>query len=190
MYEKACAVGAGSGNDFRLLFGVECARAEGGAKASGTPVVAAHLWASDARPYKLQSGSDVKGDDNKGRGGKTMMWRGAFASEQLRSSMPYTWLGTDLPDAQRGVDHGTQDNYLPGNAFDVAFLKVDSDKAFDVAQKHGGDKLADMPVMYFLEWNRSDNNLVWHVIYGISRNDAKLAVDVDASTGEFLRKEK
>ena len=25
--------------------------------------------------------------------------------------------------------------------FDVAFLKVDSDKALEVAQKHGGDKL-------------------------------------------------
>jgi len=67
---------------------------------------------------------------------------------------------------------------------------VDSDKAFEVAQKHGGDKIPDTPVRYFLEWNRSGNTLVWHVIYGNSRNDAKLVVDVDASAGDFIRKEK
>src|SRR5438477_502229 len=31
--------------------------------------------------------------------------------------------------------------------------------------------------------------VVWHVMYGGSRNDAKLILDVDATTGEFLRKE-
>ena len=83
---------------------------------------------------------------------------------------------------------------MPGNAFDIAFLKVDSDQAFDVAQKHGGEKVlqgsADTPVSYFLDWNRSGNNLVWHVIYGTGRNDAKLVADVDASTGQFIRNEK
>ena len=76
----------------------------------------------------------------------------------------------------------------------MAFLKIDSDKAFEVAQKHGGEKVLadapDTPVSYLLDWNASGNNLVWHVIYGNSRNDAKLVVDLDASTGEFIRKEK
>ena len=92
------------------------------------------------------------------------------------------------------ISPGTQDSYLPGNAFDINFLKVDSDQAFEAAQKHGGDKIlqqsADTPVSYLLEWNRAGNNLVWHVICGNSRNDAKLVVDVDATTGEFIRKEK
>ena len=76
----------------------------------------------------------------------------------------------------------------------MAFLKIDSDKAFEGAQKHGGDKVltdaADTCVSYLLDWNASGNQLVWHVIYGNSRNDAKLVVDVDASTGDFIRKEK
>jgi hypothetical protein len=71
---------------------------------------------------------------------------------------------------------------------------VDSDKAFEVAQKHGGEKIlqeaADTPVIYLLEWNPSSNTLVWHVIYGNSRNEAKLVADVNATTGEFIRKEK
>lgn len=149
--------------------------------------VAAHGWAADARPYQLQS--SVVGDYN-GKDGKAVLWRAAFASELQRSSKPYVWSGIDSPDAPaRGVSPGPQDAYVPGNAFDINFLKVDSDKAYETAQKHGGDKVGD-PITYMLDWNRGGNNLVWHVIYGASRNDAKLVADVDATTGEFIRKEK
>jgi hypothetical protein len=76
----------------------------------------------------------------------------------------------------------------------MAFLKVDSDKAFEVAQAHGGDKALeknpDTPVLYSLDWSSSTNELVWHVIYGASRDEAKLRVAVNASSGEFLRVEK
>jgi hypothetical protein len=150
--------------------------------------IAAHGWAGDARPYQLQS--QVIGD-SKGKDGKAAIWRGSFASEAQRSSKPYVWSGVDSPDApSRGVSPGSKDAYVPGNAFDVNFLKVDSDKAYDVAQKHGGDKIADTPITYLLDWSRTGNNLIWHVIYGASRNEAKLVVDVDATTGEFVRKEK
>jgi hypothetical protein len=154
--------------------------------------IAARGWASDARPYQLQSTAI---GDNKGRDGKAPFWRAAFASASQRSSKPYSWSGIDSADAgSRGISPGTQDAYTPGNDFDIQFLKIDSDKAFEVAQKHGGEKVLqesqDLAVIYELDWNRSGNNLVWHVIYGGSRNDAKLVADVDASSGEFLRKEK
>jgi hypothetical protein len=154
--------------------------------------VAARGWAADARPYQLQS--QCFGDNN-GRDGKAVVWRAAFASA-ARGARPYTWTGVDSEDGSspRGISPGTQDSYAPSGAFDIAFLKIDSDKAFEVAQKHGGDKvLADVPntpVIYLLDWNVSGNNLVWHVIYGNSRNDAKLVVDLDASTGLFIRTEK
>jgi hypothetical protein len=79
---------------------------------------------------------------------------------------------------------------VPGNTFDVNFLKIDSDKALEVAQKHGGDKIKNTPVTYLLQWEPGENHLLWHVIYGSSQNDAKLVVDIDATTGEFNRKEK
>jgi len=41
-----------------------------------------------------------------------------------------------------------------------------------------------------LDWNRGENALVWHVIYGASRDTAALVVDVNASSGEFMRAEK
>jgi hypothetical protein len=150
--------------------------------------VAAHGWAGDARPYQLQS--QVFGDA-KGTDGKAAIWRAAFASAAQHSSRQYMWSGVDSPDApSRGVTPGSPDSYTPGNAFDVNFLKIDSDKAYEVAQKHGGDKITGSPVTYLLEWEPGENHLLWHVIYGSSRNDAKLVVDVDATTAEFNRKEK
>ena len=153
--------------------------------------VAARGWAGDIRPYQLQSSAV---GEYKGHDGKAAVWHAAFASASLRKSRPYTWSGIDSSDApSRGVSPGTEDLYSPGNDFDLQFLKIDSDKAFEIAQKHGGEKILqaapDLPVTYLLDWNRGSNNLVWHVIYGASRNDAKLIADVDATTGEFLRKE-
>ena len=150
--------------------------------------VAAHGWAGDARPYQLQSQAfgDAKGTD-----GKAAVWRAAFASAAQHSSRQYMWSGVDSPDApSRGVTPGSPDSYVPGNSFDVNFLKIDSDKAYEVAQKHGGDKITGSPVTYLLEWEAGENHLLWHVIYGASRSDAKLVVDVDATTAEFNRKEK
>ncbi len=76
----------------------------------------------------------------------------------------------------------------------MQYLKVDSDKAFETAQKHGGDKIlekaADTPVVYMLDWSRPTSELIWHVSYGSNRDTAKLTVDVNASNGDFIRVEK
>lgn len=158
--------------------------------------IAARGWARDAQPYRLES---LPASDSKGLDGKADLWRASFGSAAQRSAKPYVWSGTDASDApSRGVNPGTEDSYNPSNAstqvFDAAFLKIDSDKAFELGQQHGGDKLLqnspDTPVLYMVDWNRSENALVWHVIYGTSRDDAKLVVDVNATTGEFMRVEK
>lgn len=158
--------------------------------------IAARGWARDAQPYRLQSQptSDANGHD-----GKADIWQASFASPSQRGVKPYTWSGTDVQDApSRGVNPGNEDNYSPSNSstqiFDIQFLKVDSDKAFEEAQKHGGDKVlakaADTPVFYVLDWSSATNKLIWHVIYGTSRDDAKLRVAVDGTSGEFIRVEK
>jgi hypothetical protein len=155
--------------------------------------ISAHGWGPDARPYRLES---MPNADSKGRDGKSAIWRAGFASVAQRGTKPYTFSGSEGPD--RGVNPGIEDTYNPNNAsttaFDIAFLKTDSDKAFEVAQHHGGDKILekspDTPVLYILEWDRVNNVLVWHVVYGTSRDDAKLKIAVNASTGEFIRVEK
>jgi hypothetical protein len=71
---------------------------------------------------------------------------------------------------------------------------VDSDKALEVAQQHGGDKVmgesSGTPVLYVLDFNQRASTLTWHVIYGNTRDDAKLRVAVNATTGDFMRVEK
>ena len=158
--------------------------------------VTARSWAPDAQPFRLES-EPVK--QAPGTDGKAGVWRGYFASASKRALKPYLWSGISGPDApERGISPGTEDTFNPANTstrpFDFAFLKSDSDKAFEAAQAHGGKKLVDadpqQPVKYTLLWNPSTNELLWHVIYGTSETDAKLRVSVDATTGTFLKVEK
>ncbi len=147
--------------------------------------ISARVWAVDAQPYRAESA------ESKSRDGKASEWRVGFASPAKHSTKMFTWSSGD-------ISHGVDDTYSPTNSstqvFNVQFLKVDTDKAFAVAQEHGGDKLLeqepDTPVLFVLEWNRQDNSLQWHVIYGADRTTAKLRVAVNASTGEFSRVEK
>jgi hypothetical protein len=156
-------------------------------------LIAARGWARDAQPYRIESTTT---DDSKGADGKSGIWRASFGSPLQRGVKAYTWSGEVGPD--RGINPGTEDTYSPTNTntqiFDIAFLKVDSDKALEVGQKHGGDKLLakspDTPILYMLDWSGTTNELIWHVIYGVNRDDYKLKVAVNASSGDFIRVEK
>ena len=121
--------------------------------------VAAHGWARDAQPIRLQS-QVTPGD--KDHDGKSAVWTGYFGSPSLLGVKSYTWSGTDAPDfSERGITPGSLDTYNPNNTsmaiFDVRFLKIDSDQAFEVAEKHGGEKVLeknpDTPISYILDWN-------------------------------------
>jgi hypothetical protein len=158
--------------------------------------IAARGWNPDAKPYRLEA---IATSDGNGHDGKWAIWRCSFASAAQRSAKTFTWSGSAADGApSRGVNPGTEDSYSASNSstqvFDVAFLKIDSDQAFTTAQKHGGDKTlektADTPVLYVCDWNHNTSELTWHVIYGSSREGAKLTVAVNASTGEFIRVEK
>jgi hypothetical protein len=158
--------------------------------------VAARGWSADAEPYRIEA---VVTSDGNGHDGKWAVWRVSFASPAMRSEKSYTWSGSAANGApDRGVNPGVEDSYSPTNSstqvFDMAFLKIDSDQTFSTAQQHGGDKILekepDTPVFYICDWNHNTNILVWHVIYGASRETAKLTVAVNASTGDFIRVEK
>ncbi|HXJ85633.1 MAG TPA: PepSY domain-containing protein [Candidatus Binatia bacterium] len=158
--------------------------------------VAARGWNQDAKPYRLES---IATSDGNGHDGKWAVWRAGFASATQRLAKTYTWSGSTAEGApSRGINFGIEDSYSPTNAsmqtWDIQFLKIDSDQALATAQKHGGDKILektpDTPVTYVCDWNRNTNQLIWHVIFGTGRENSKLTVSVDASTGEFIRVEK
>jgi hypothetical protein len=147
--------------------------------------ISARGWAQDAQPFRVESALSKGGD------GKAGEWRSGFASVAQHATRSYVWSNGD-------ISHSVEDTYSPTNSstlvFNVQFLKVDTDKAFAVAEEHGGAKLLektpDTPVLYILDWNRQTNELLWHVIYGTDRETAALRVAVDASTGKFARVEK
>lgn len=157
--------------------------------------LAARQWAADAKPYMLES---VQNSESNGQGGRATVWRSGFASLSRRGLKAFLWSGSRLPEATPGVSSGVEDTYNPSNSstqvFDIGFLKVDSDKAYEVALKHGGEKLVkankEQPVTFYLDWSPRENILVWHVMFGTGLQDAKLRIAVNASTGEYMKTEK
>lgn len=158
--------------------------------------LSARLWSADVKPFRLQSQYTVDAPISQGKAG---LWRGSFASPSRRMMKLFVWSGLVGPDApEQGVSFSAEDSWSPTNSstqvFDIGFLKIDSDQAYEVAQKHGGDKLtakdAKQPVLFILDWDSSKNQLVWHVIYGSGPDEAKLRIAVNATDGEFLRVEK
>ena len=158
--------------------------------------ITARGWARDAQPYRIEAIPTTEGN---GQDGKWAIWRASFGSASMRSAKPYIWSGSATPDApSRGVTPGPEDSFTPTNAstfpFDIGFLKVDSDQALAVAQKHGGEKIlkADPStiVTYICDFDHNNNKLVWHVAYGAKQETAKLTVSIDATSGEFIREEK
>jgi hypothetical protein len=158
--------------------------------------LSARGWAADATPFRLQSQFTSDAPITEGKAG---LWRASFASPAKRMMKMFVWSGLVGPDApEPGISFSAEDTWNPTNAstlpFNVGFLKSDSDTAYQIAQQHGGEKLTKkdpkQPVVFVLDWDASKNQLVWHVIYGNSADEAKLRVAVNATTGEFLRIEK
>lgn len=158
--------------------------------------LSARGWAGDATPFRLQSQYTPDSPVNEG---KTGLWRASFASPARRMMKMFIWsglVGADAP--EQGVTFTTEDSWTSANTstrvFSFEFLKVDSEKAYEVAEKNGGSKLTKkdpkQPVFFILDWDNAKNVLLWHVIYGTTQDDAKLRIAVNASTGEFERVEK
>lgn len=155
--------------------------------------LAARLWAADIKPFRLQSQYSPDAPTSEGKAG---LWRASFASPAKHSMKMFIWSGLVGPDApEQGVTFTSEDSWSPTNSstqmFELAFLKVDSDQAYEVAQKHGGEKLLrkdpKQPVFFTLDWDARKSTLLWHVVYGTGMDDAQLRIAVNATSGEFER---
>lgn len=160
-------------------------------------------WASDTEPVSIQSQNYKNAGGNPdaplGHDGKAAIWRALFASAGRHSMKTYMWSGLTGPDAPSpGINPGSEDSWSAGNSstqtFQLFYLKIDTDKALETAQKHGGEALLkkdpNLPVNFNLTWDPRRSMLVWQVIYGKSTNEPDLGVDVNATTNDFIRVEK
>jgi hypothetical protein len=155
-------------------------------------------WQPDAVPFHMESALNA---ESNGHDGKSTIWRGMFASPSRRTYKVFTCSGSRLRDeAAMGVTSTAETAYgpaVPALMFQAFLLTTDSDKAYALAQEKGGAKLMEkdpqQPVLYTLDWNAKQKQLLWVVIYGTALNEANGINEakgigvIDASTGRFLR---
>jgi hypothetical protein len=148
-------------------------------------------WQTDALPFHFES--EVNSESN-GQGGQATIWRGMFASPSRGTYKQFVCSGSRLKESPPiGVTSGTEITSGPNVAaamFERSYLITDSDKAYEITQRHGGDSLIkknpQQPVVYVLVWDRKKQQLLWVVTYGTTANSKDTGV-IDASTGKFLR---
>jgi hypothetical protein len=149
-------------------------------------------WSPDAEPARLES---VLTAEANGQNGKSTVWRGYFASPSRRATKTIVCSGSRRPDSPPfGVSTEGNDGPYNAEAANLAFLpllvKTDTDKAFAIAQQHGGEAIikkdAQQPVTYVLLKDRKQNVPVWYVIYGASEKDRKGIGVINATTGAFV----
>ena len=149
-------------------------------------------WSSDAEPARLES---VLTSETTGQDGKAAIWRGYFVSPAQRSVKTIVCSGSRRPDAPPfGVStEGADSAYnaqSAGLVFSQYLLKTDTDKAFAIAQQHGGDAILKkdpkQSIMYLLLRDPKQNVPDWYVIYGTSATDRKGIGIINATSGAFV----
>ena len=149
-------------------------------------------WAPDALPFHMESSLNA---ESNGHDGKSTVWHGLFASATRRTYKSFVCSGSILSsEPPKGVTSGAESAYAPTVPlimFQPFLLHTDSDEAFKIAQEKGGAKLmekdAQQPVIYLLDWDSKNKQLLWVVVYGTSSTNAKGRGVIDATSGKFLR---
>lgn len=149
-------------------------------------------WQPDALPYHMESEINAESD---GHDGKSTVWQAMFASPSRRTYRVFTCSGSRLPQAAPiGVTSTAEATYspnVPQLMFQQFQVNADSVQAYTLAQEKGGAKLLEknpkQPVVYFLDWDAKNKQLLWVVVYGESSREAKGRGVIDATSGKFLR---
>jgi hypothetical protein len=151
----------------------------------------AQRWSSDVIPVRLES--QVNSEAN-GQDGKATVWKAGFISPSRGKLKYFFCSGSRLKDSPPyGPSADTEQAYgpdVPSLGFQPLFLKTDSDKAYAVAQEHGGASLIkkdpNQVVTYFVLWNPKQRALYWYVMYGKDKESAAGAGIVNALTGAYV----
>jgi len=152
----------------------------------------ARNWAKDLQGLRINSMNHA---DVKSLPGKAPIWEAVFVSPERREMRSFSYAVTDFSATTRkGVVAGPTSPWggpKPGaKPFETPALKIDSDKAYEIALAKAGDlakKFGDKPVTFLLEQTDRFPNPAWRVIWGESVSASSFSVFVDATTGQYLR---
>jgi hypothetical protein len=150
----------------------------------------ARNWAKDLEGLKLTSANlpDVKSESGKAGG-----WQAVFVSPSLRESRSFSFSAVEGPATRKGVSTGPSSSWSPkptSKSFPLSAIKIDSDKAYEIALQKGADyakKNPDKPITFLLEQTDRFPNPAWRVIWGESVGSSNFSIFVDATTGQYLR---
>ncbi|HTS49943.1 MAG TPA: hypothetical protein VMH05_18470 [Bryobacteraceae bacterium] len=149
-------------------------------------------WAPDAQPLQLRS---LQLAQIQAEPGKAGAWEVTFVSASKGSSRTYTYSSIEAEgNLHEGVFAGPVESYAgrgPGVPFLIAAIRVDSDKAYEIAAEKSQDyikKHPGMPISFLLEQTKRFPELTWRVIWGASPSTSDYSVFVDASMGTFIEK--
>ncbi len=148
----------------------------------------ARSWAPDVKLLHLSSIDLVQ---VKSQPGKLGAWQAVFASETKGQKRAYMNSTFDVSvTLRKGVfPEGPSQWSEYKRALPMSAIQTDSDKAFEVAMKHGGDyakKNPNMPISFLLEMGRNVNLPLWRVIWGESPSSSTFSVLVEAANGTFF----
>lgn len=150
-------------------------------------------WASDALPVQIESEPSTEAN---GQDGKATVWTAVFGSMRRGEIRVFKWSGSLEPNAPvRGVSATPSTSpltpTLSSQMFQSFLLKADTDAAFDVAQKHGGEALLKkdpaQQVKYMVGFDTRTNAPVVYVIYGENIKKNKSYGVINGLSGAFYK---
>jgi hypothetical protein len=152
----------------------------------------AQRWQTDALPFHFESELTT---ETTGQGGKSTIWRALFVSQHRGAMKGFICSGSRLPSSPAiGFTSTPETAYaanVPALMFHPSYFQYDSDKTFAVTLAHGGAAIIKQdpkqPVIYLLDWDPKQKELLWQVIYGKSQLERKGLCVVNAATGAFVR---
>ncbi len=150
-------------------------------------------WAVDALPVKLES--EMTGETD-GKDGKATVWKAVFVSQSRAKARFFSWSGSLAQGAPPQGVMATAGEFqvtpdLLSGAFNTFLVKTDTDKAYSIAQEHGGDAIMKkdpkVVINYALEFDRKNNAPLWVVIYGESLKKNEGYGVINGLTGVFMK---
>jgi hypothetical protein len=149
-------------------------------------------WAPDVQGLQLRS---LPLQEVKSEAGKAGAWEATFVTLSRGRSRVYTYSVVEAGgNLHKGVFAGPEETYSgPGGQnqpFPANAVKIDSDKAYEIALKQGADyakKNPNMPVSFLLEWPRRYQYPAWRVVWGESVSASGFSVFVDSVEGKYLQ---
>ncbi len=152
----------------------------------------AQRWEPDALPFHMES--QLTGEAT-GQGGTATVWTVIFGSQSRGTMRTFICSGSRLSSAPAFGLTSTSESAYPSNVpalmFHPSYFQNDSDKAFETSLEHGGTALikkdSKQPVLYLLDWDTRQRELLWTLIYGTNQSDRQGVAVINATNGNFVR---